>query len=103
MRRAEAAPARYAAGRARDAGSPSSRPWRSAATSRRRGGPPRLGEAGKDRVAIEAHFHQSDLRLVDVAGHLVTNFRLEHVKHGESQRDSGQWAGVGGIAGDDGL
>jgi len=46
---------------------------------------------------------QRDLGLVHVAGHLVAHFRLEHVEHGESQRDSGQRARVGAIAGDDGL
>src|SRR5262249_6589751 len=39
----------------------------------------------------------------EVAGSLGANFRLEHVEDGKPQRDSGQRARVGGIAGDDGL
>src|SRR5262249_15381777 len=73
---------------------------RGISSSRRRCGAPRLAQAGEDGVAVEAHLHQRDLRFVDIARDLIADFRLEHVEDGEPQRDSGQWARVGGIAGD---
>src|SRR5215831_3930620 len=74
-----------------------------ARTLRRCARAPRFAQARQDCVTIEAHFHQRDLGLVDVRRHLITHLGLEHVKHGEPQRDSGQRARVGRITGDDGL